>query len=477
MASAKRLTEAAVQRFPSAPAGERVDKPDSLAPGLFLRINDKGRKSWMVHFRVNGKQGKFALGTWPTMKIDEARERARWAREQAKAGVHPRIAHQALETERRRASGEIFDIVAEQYITAAKTGKLLGARNRPVTEETAKGRESRIRRLILPSFRNRALNEISAIEISEFLSRIEAKSGPVDRCLQDIRLIYKFAASRGTFHGLPPTSGLGNRQAPTKKSRALNDDELRAMWEAATEYGYPFGHAVKLLTLTGQRRDEIGEVKWSEIDFERRILTVPESRNKNRKGLHEVPLSDQALEILSDVRATVDALRLKSDFVFTSTGETPISGWSKASGRLDRHMRALLAGLSPDERKALAFKGPLRAENKTRKKAAQKKLENVKLDPWRFHDLRHTLITRMRDGEENEDGETTFAIPLDVVQQVVNHQITAGVTGVYDHGDMERRYRRRKKEALDWWGRKLIDIVLGGSRFDNVVAMARRLNS
>ena len=62
-------------------------------------------------------------------------------------------------------------------------------------------------------------------------------------------------------------------------------------------------------------------------------------------------------------------------------------------------------------------------------------------------------------------------MPLDVVQQVVNHELTAGVTGVYDHGDTEKRYRLRKREALEWWGRKLLPIVSQDKNVDNVVPM------
>ena len=77
----------------------------------------------------------------------------------------------------------------------------------------------------------------------------------------------------------------------------------------------------------------------------------------------------------------------------------------------------------------------------------------------------------MRNGEENEEGETTFAIPLDVVQQVVNHEITAGVTSVYDHGDIEKRYRLRKRDALEWWGRKLMAIVGQDQNSENVITL------
>jgi integrase len=472
MAKAVALTEAAIKRFPAAPVGNRVDRPDRLAPGLFLRINDKGRKSWLVHFRVKGRQGKLALGSWPAMKVDEAREIARWAREQAKSGIHPRIVREQEEAEKRRSAGKRFDAVAETYTDAAKTGKLLGARKQPVTMETALGRESRIHRLILPVLGARPIKDISPVEVSEFLSGIEADGGPVDRCLQDIRLIYKFAISRGLFHGPLPTDGLGNRQAPSKKSRALEDHELRAMWVAAGEYGYPFGQAIRLLMLTGQRRDEIGDARWSDLDMERRLLTIPSSRSKNRKGDHEVPLSDSAMAIIEDTRRVCEALSMKSDYLFTNTGNTSISGWSKASKRLDRYMRAELAALSPQEREALVMKGKLNANNKKQKSAAAAKVEAIELKHWRFHDLRHTVVTRMRNGEENRDGETTFAVPLDVVQQIVNHELTAGVTAVYDHGDIEKRYRLRKREALEWWGRKLMGIVGEAPVAKNVVALS-----
>ena len=77
----------------------------------------------------------------------------------------------------------------------------------------------------------------------------------------------------------------------------------------------------------------------------------------------------------------------------------------------------------------------------------------------------------MRNGEENEEGETTFAIPLDVVQQVMNHELTAGVTSLYDHGDIEKHYRLRKREALDWWGRNLLSIVDQRENVGNVIGL------
>ncbi len=87
---AKKLMHAAVERLAAAPEGKRVEKPDALAPGLVLRINDAGRKDWMVRYRLQGKQRKPANGTWPAIGIPEARNRAHMIRDTAGQGVDPR---------------------------------------------------------------------------------------------------------------------------------------------------------------------------------------------------------------------------------------------------------------------------------------------------------------------------------------------------------------------------------------------------
>ena len=102
------------------------------------------------------------------------------------------------------------------------------------------------------------------------------------------------------------------------------------------------------------------------------------------------------MAILEELRGICETLRLESEFVFTNTGKTPISGWAKAGPRLDRHIRAYLAELLEEERAALIVKGRVSPEMRQRKAAAIEKLEAVDLPHWRFHDLRHTVVTRMR---------------------------------------------------------------------------------
>lgn len=458
MAHATTLTEPAIKKMKAAPEGGRIDKPDKLAPGLFLRINAKGGKAWMCHFRCAGRQGKIALGHWPAMGVAEAREAAREVREQARAGIHPKAARDSAQQAEAATATNTLRAVSEAYVTALEKGQLTGGRRAAVTPATVKERGSLLARRVYPALGDRPLDQITQPEVATLLAQIDRDGGPVDRTLQTLRLVFKFATSRGLFAGQPPTTGLTPRQAPEKKSRALTDAEVRAMWRAADEWGFPYGHAVKLLMLTGQRRDEIGDALWRDVDLDRALLVVPESRAKNRAGDHEVLLSAPALAVLEDAREIGRALRDKTGCVFPNTDQTgPIAGWSKAGTKMLRDARGVLAGLTEGDRAlwhSHAAQGP---EARTRKAALLDRIEAV--PGWRIHDLRHTFVTRLRAGEENEAGETTFAVPLDVVQATVNHRLSAGITEVYDHSDVQRRYRLRKREAMDWWAARLMEIV------------------
>ena len=271
-----------------------------------------------------------------------------------------------------------------------------------------------------------------------------------------------------------------NRQAAKKETRALTDTELRGIWLAAGEQGWPFGSVIRILMLTGQRKQEIAALRWQEVDWERKLLVIPAERVKNRAGAHEVPLSDIALQILREARSASEASSKSgfpmSDLVFPSdTGQTPISGWSKLKAKLDSTVRGNIAGVTATERRAIRAAGALRTDTRALKADALAKINATDIAQWRIHDLRHTFITRCRDGEENADGEIVWSAPLDVLQATVNHEITAGVTARYDHGDIQRRYRVRKRELIDWWSGKLLAIVENETAY-NVIKLPNRVN-
>lgn len=107
-----------------------------------------------------------------------------------------------------------------------------------------------------------------------------------------------------------------------ERDRVLKEDEMVALWHCADKVGYPFGPMYKLLLLTAQRRDEVSGMRWAELDFDKRIWTIPKSRTENSKD-HIVHLSEQALTVLGEIE------RKDSPFVFTTTLTTPVSGYSR----------------------------------------------------------------------------------------------------------------------------------------------------
>lgn len=459
-----------MERYRRPPTG-RTEVSDT-EPGLFLWITPNGTKSWVVIFRLpdaGGKRSqrrKMVVGRYPAMPVAAARTAAREVMALAEQGIDPEAkaaeARAAAEHEAASRRARSFRTVTEEYVAAMRAGKLIGGRKRAVTPGTAIGRESLLNRLVLPTLGDTPLADVTPTMIARLLAHIEKEAGPVDATLKNVRGVFKFAQSRGLFHGAPPTGGMTNRQAPVKEVRALSDDELRAVWHAAARQGSAFGAVIRLLMLTGQRRTEIAALRWDEVDWDRQLLIVPADRVKNRAGAHEVPLAEPAMAILREMRSAYEALDSTSGLVFPSeTGDTPISGWTKLREKLDRAVRGELANLSEAEWRAIRAGGALRPETRQLKADALAKIEATPLTPWRIHDLRHTFITRCRDGEENAAGEITWSAPLDVLQATVNHEITAGVTQRYDHGDIQRRYRLRKRELMDWWNRKLLTIVDG----------------
>ena len=462
------LTDAAVERY-RRPQARRAEISDA-EPGLFLWVTPSGTKSWTAIYRLPSADGKRTLrhktviGRFPEIGVSKAREAARRIMGLAAHGIAPQLAvaeeRAAAEREHAEHLAGRFKTVADDWVATMEVGRLIGGRKRAVTAETAAGRRSLLERKVLPTLGQHSLSEITPLMVNHVLAQIEAEGGPVDNALKVIRGVYLFAASRGLFGGNSPAAGLTPRQAPSKMTRALSNDELRGIWIAAGRVGWPYGAVIRALMLTGQRRREIAWLGWDEVDFDRRLLIISSKRVKNRAGAHEVPITEALEAILRQAKAACDALGDKSGLVFPSavTGG-PLGGWTRLKKRLDREIRAELASLTDADRRALRAGGALRPDTRARKVTAVAQIASTKLKPWRLHDLRHTFVTCCRTGDENAEGELVWSASLDVLQATVNHQISAGVTDRYDHSNLQRRYRLRKRELLEWWSRKLLSVV------------------
>ena len=187
-----------------------------------------------------------------------------------------------------------------------------------------------------------------------------------------------------------PSSAPTKRQVRIKpRDRVLTDKELATLWNGLLENDY--GRILRLLILTACRRDEIGSLRWSEIDEETRMIALPGERTKNGRT-HHVPLSKLAMEIIDSIPR-----RINRDLVF-GEGKGGFSGWSKAKAALDVQFG---------------------------------------LKPWRLHDLRRTASTRMADA----------GVQPHIIETVINHVSghKAGVAGVYNRST----YENEKRDALD----------------------------
>jgi integrase len=200
------------------------------------------------------------------------------------------------------------------------------------------------------------------------------------------------------------------------RERVLSESELAQVWRAAGDDHY--GTIVKLLILTGLRREEIGGLRWNEVDLAARLIQLPPRRTKNGR-VHLVPLSDPAIALLRAVPRRADR-----ELVF-GLGSNGPSSYSKSKRALDQRL-------------------------------AQ---DGGSLPHWTVHDLRRSAATHMAE----------LGIQPHIIEAILNHVSghKAGVAGIYNRAS----YDREKRQALDRWAAHLMALVEG--RASNVVALTR----
>src|SRR5262245_40326599 len=263
------------------------------------------------------------------------------------------------------------------------------------------------------------VHDITRRDVLDILDRVVDGGAPIaaNRVHAALRKFFNWCVARDILTA-SPCAGVKPPTAERARDRVLSDDELRLVWTAADKLGGSFGPLVKLLALTGQRRDEVARMRWKEVYIENRLWTLPAERTKNNKP-HEVPLSNAALAVLKNVPQAGT-----SPFVFTTNGgASPVSGYSEGKRRLD----ALLPADMP---------------------------------AWRLHDLRRTCAS----------GMARLGINLPVIEKVLNHSSGsfAGIVGVYQ----KHSFADEKRQALEAWGRH-VDSLINGSKLAPIRRAAR----
>lgn len=378
-----RMTDRFVEN--AKPEAVRREIADAHLPGLYLVVQPSGAKSWAVRYRHHGTPRKFTLGGYPLFNLKQAREAAGKALRAVAEGRDPG-------RERQEARSDTFSAVAADFIE-----RHCKRNNRPSTISVI---ETLLRLHVLPKWGSRAIQSIARRDVIALLDGIPF---PVagNRTHAALSTLFGWAVRVGIVEA-NPMRDVKRLSKEKPRERVLTDAEIVQVWNGATTLGNAFAAAVRVLMLTGQRRTEVMQMRWSEIDMDKRLWSLPGERVKNGRA-HEVPLSDAVMTILKN-------LPRHGEHVFANArGKLPSTGVAKIA--LDKAVG--------------------------------------EIEPWRLHDARRTFVS----------GMARLRINLPVIEKVINHTSGsfAGVAGVYQR----HSFADEKREALDMWGRFVTDLVDG----------------
>jgi len=379
----------------SPPVAGRFDIHDTKVPGLILRVTPAGAKTYSFRYTFRNRTNRLTLGQHPGMSLDLARERAWDARAAIQRGEDPVQHKKDAEREARENTfkGCVDDFI-EKY-----------AKPNVRHWEDVK---SAFDRQAVPRFGGLPVKEIKRRDIVDLLDDV-AKETPYgsNHLRAYLSKFFNWLIEREVVDANPVT-GIAPRQKYEARNRVLDDREVVALWKATGRLGVPFGPAVRLLLLTGVRRDEAGCLRWDELDLAGGWANLPASRMKGRRDF-KVPLSTSA-------KAIIEGQPKLGPYVFTTTGKTPISGWGNAKDTLDTLMAEELGQPAPY---------------------------------WRFHDLRRTVAS----------GLASLGYSLQVIKRVLGHApASSDVTSVVYNW---HAYDDEAMEAVQKWANHIARLVAG----------------
>jgi integrase len=381
---------------------------DEELTGFGALSTKAGGCSYFVEYRTGGRgktQKRMTIGKHGALTPDEARKRAK--EELGKVARGADVAQEKKDAREKLASATFRDL-AERYLAMhAKSGRYWA--------------EKRVRLLSLDELKplqNRPIALIKRADVVAIIDKVKARSHASARVLfSDIRPIFAWALDRAAIEA-NPMAGMKGPQPLEARDRVLSDEEIKTFWKAASTEGWPFSSVFKVLLLTGQRREEVAGMRWAEVDLDAGSWTIAKERAKNGKA-HTVDLHPETVRLL-DPLGEAAAPRLmrnaeaEEDFVFSTTGRTPVSGFSKTKARIDARMQAILGD---------------------------------KFQPWRTHDLRRTAAS----------GMAALGFQPHVIERVLNHLSGAqgGLVSVYQR----HKYREERKRAIMAWGAHVMGLV------------------
>ncbi len=391
----KKLTADFARTARAEHGAERTVYWDKDLPGFGLMVTPAGHRSWVIQYRVKRTSRRMKING--VLPLSEARKEAKALLGRVARGDDP-------VTERRMAplaNKNTLKAVADRYFT--REGKKL---------RTGAKRHATLERLVYPDMGLRQIHEIRRSDINRLLDDIEDNRGAAmaDQVLAILRRIFSWHAARSDEFRSPIVRGMARITADKlERDRVLTDNELRAVWKAAEAFAPPWGVFIRLLLLTAARRTEVAAMTWGEITGN--DWTIPRERYKTGAEV-TLPLSGSAKKLLASLPRIEGC-----EFVFTTGGRRPISGFSVFKLQFD-----IACGVGN----------------------------------WRLHDLRRTARSLM----------SRAGVPSDHAERCLGHAL-AGIRGTYDR----HRYLDEMRIAFE----KLAALIETIVRQDaNVVPMERR---
>lgn len=423
------LTKLAIEALVARARRERrtLELCDEREPGLRLRAGCRSATWVRVSRLQNGKRSRVRIGTWPAMGIAAARSAAHNTREKIFQGADPNsnkreeIEAAAEEVRRQVIVKDVLDTYEETVLKHHRTGGN--------TRRALDGKRG-----LLRSLKARPIISLTRIEIGDLIKE-DAKTAPIgaNRKLALASAFFNWCVDEGVLE-VNPIARMRKPSPVVERDRFHSLEELREIWAATGTLGYPFEQVFRLFIVLPMRREEIAGMPVADLALgpdeaaDRGVWTLPAGRTKMANALR-VPLSRLARALIKEALDHPDRPR-GSKFVFSTTGDTSVSGFTKAKRRLVAEIERARAAKAADEGRIY---------------------QSCDAMPhWTIHDLRTTFNTHACE---------ILGVPPHVADRILNHVATATRSKIMRVYNKSELFEPRRL-ALNQWAELLIEQVI-----------------